>query len=103
MVLASRDRLSRIVKVNETYVGGKKSGKRGSGADGKALAGIAVQDKYVKGIGRIRLCHLKDAFTAKLKPFMQRIAQPGSAIRTDNLSGYSALADSGFEHIVYTF
>jgi hypothetical protein len=35
-----------------------------------------------------------------LKPFVQRIAQPGSTIRTDNLSGYSALADSGFEHIV---
>jgi hypothetical protein len=42
MVRTGRDRLSRIVEVDETYVGGKKSGKRGSGADGKTLAGIAA-------------------------------------------------------------
>jgi len=41
-VRSGRDRLGRIVEVDETYVVGKKPGKHGSGADGKALAGIAV-------------------------------------------------------------
>jgi len=55
MVRPGRDRLSGIVEVDETYVGGKKPGKRGRGAAGKALVGIAVEDKGKEGIGRIRL------------------------------------------------
>lgn len=100
MVRPGRDRLSGVVEVDETYVGGKKPGKRGRGAAGKALVGIAVEDKGVKGIGRIRLWHLEDASADSLIPFVQGIAQTGSAIRTDDWLGYSTLTDSGFEHVV---
>ena len=55
MVRPHRDLLSGLVEVDETCVGGKKSGKRGRGAAGKALVGIAVEDKGDEGIGRIRL------------------------------------------------
>jgi hypothetical protein len=57
VVRPGRDRLSGVVEVVETYVGGKKPGKRGRGAAGKALVGIAVEDKGEQGIGRIHLWH----------------------------------------------
>src|SRR5271169_4815781 len=44
MVRPGRDRLSGIVEVDETYIGGKKSGKRGRGAERKILVVIAVED-----------------------------------------------------------
>ena len=61
MVRPGRDRLCGCVQVDETYVGGRKSGKRGRGAEGKALVAIGVEDKTPKGMGRIRLQHLRDA------------------------------------------
>lgn len=45
MVRPGGDRLSGTVEVDETYIGGKKSGKRGRGAAGKTLVMIAVEDK----------------------------------------------------------
>lgn len=100
MVRPGRDRLSGVIEVDETYVGGKKPGKRGRGAEGKALVGIAVEDKGEEGIGRIRLWHLKDASTANLLPFIQGIAQPGGTIRTDDWLGYNFLTGAGFQHVV---
>lgn len=100
MVRPGRDRLNGIVEVDETYVGGKKSGKRGRGAAGKALVGIAIEDKGEKGIGRIRLGHLEDASSASLTPFVQEVVQLGSTIRTDDWLGYSLLTDNRFTHDV---
>ncbi len=76
MVRPGRDKLSSIVEIDETYVGGKKKpGKRGRGAAGKALVGIAVEDKSVEGIGRIRLRHLEDASEGSLTSFVEGVAQ----------------------------
>ena len=100
MVRPGRDQLSGIVEVDETYVGGKKPGKRGRGAAGKALVGIAVEDKGKEGIGRIRLVHLEDASSVSLTSFIQGIVQPCSTIRTDDWIGYNALTDNGFGHVV---
>lgn len=98
MVRPNRDRLTGVIEVDETYVGGKKPGKRGRGAAGKALGGIAVEDKGDEGIGRIRLQHLQDASAASLEPFVQAIAEPSSVIRTDDWSGYKGLTGNGFHH-----
>lgn len=100
MVRPGRDQLSGVVEVDETYIGGSKPGKPGRGAAGKALVGIAVEDKGEKGIGRIRLWHLQNASGASLVPFVQGIARSGSTIRTDDWKGYKPLANSGFEHVV---
>ena len=100
MVRPGRDRLNGVIEVDETYVGGKKPGKRGRGAAGKALVGIAVEDKGGKRIGRIRLWHLEDASAASLTPFVREVAQPGSTIRTDDWQGYNLLSGKGFAHIV---
>lgn len=50
MVRPGRDRLNGTVEVDETYIGGRKTGKRGRGAAGKVLVGVAVEDKKDKGI-----------------------------------------------------
>ena len=60
MVRPGRDRLSGLVEIDETFIGGKKTGKRGRGASGKELVMIAAQ-KDGKKIGRIRLQRIPDA------------------------------------------
>jgi len=100
MVRPGRDKLSGLVEVDETYVGGKKPGKRGRGAEGKALVGIAVEDKEEEGIGRIRLWHLQDASGANLVPFVKGVVQQNSTIRTDDWGGYNRLAANDFQHVV---
>lgn len=100
MVRPGRDRLSGIVEVDETYVGGEKQGKRGRGAAGKALVVIAVEDKGDEGIGRIRLSHVPDASADSLTGFVQESTQPGSVIRTDGWDGYARLCSVGYVHTV---
>jgi transposase-like protein len=100
MVRPGRDQLGGVVQVDETYVGGKKPGKRGRGAVGKALVGIAVEDKAEEKIGRIRLWHLKDASGDSLTHFVQKVVDQDSIIYTDDWQGYNGLTDSGFVHEV---
>ena len=45
MVRPGREFLSGEVQVDESYIGGKKPGKRGRGAEGKALVLIAAEEK----------------------------------------------------------
>lgn len=51
MVRPGRDRLSGTVEEDEIFVGGERSGKRGRGAEGKALVVIPAQAAQ-EGIGR---------------------------------------------------
>ena len=65
MVRPGRVRLSGIVEVDETYIGGQKPGKRGRGVEGKILVVIAVEDKATC-FGRIRLRRVADASAKSL-------------------------------------
>ena len=58
MVRPGRDALEGIVEVDETLVGGVKPGKRGRGADGKALVAVGVE-VYESGPGRDDAPHLR--------------------------------------------
>ena len=100
MVRPGRDRLTGIVEVDETYVGGKKAGKRGRGAEGKALVVIAIEDKAEKGIGRIRMAIVPNAAAENLLPFVKASIQEGSTVRTDGWSGYGELKSLGYQHII---
>lgn len=99
MVRPGRDLLSGTIEVDETYIGGQKSGKRGRGASGKALVVIAVEDKG-KHFGRIRLRRVADASGASLIPAVQESVSTGSTVRTDGWSGYELLSSKGYDHIV---
>lgn len=99
MVRPGRDRLSGIVEVDETYIGGQKPGKRGRGAVGKALVVVAAQEDSNR-IGRIRLHRVVDASAKSLEAAVQDCIEPGTVVRTDDWSGYSQLESLGYAHQV---
>jgi transposase-like protein len=106
MVRPDRDNLNGTVEVDETYIGGERSGKRGRGAENKSLVVIAVEDKSndedenSKGIGRIRLMRVPDASAESLMGFISTHVQPGACIRTDGWTGYEPLSKEGYQHDV---
>lgn len=97
MVRPGRDRLTGTVEVDETYVGGERAGKRGRGAEGKALVLIAAQADGSK-IGRIRLACIPNASGPVLEAQVGQCVEPGSQVLTDGWSGYSGLAAQGYKH-----
>jgi transposase-like protein len=99
-VRPGRDRLGGLVEVDESYVGGEKSGKRGRGAEGKALVAVAVEDKGDQGMGRIRRAVVPDASGKRLSGFVRASVVEGRGVRTDGWSGYNGLAAAGYDHIV---
>lgn len=100
MIRPGRDRLSGLVEVDEIYIGGKKPGKRGRGAEGKTLVVIAAEDKGENKIGRIRLSIIPDASSDSLTSFIKECVEDKSTIRTDDWRGYSSLAASAYSHEV---
>ncbi|BCA93644.1 IS1595 family transposase (plasmid) [Legionella antarctica] len=98
MVRPGRDKLSGIVEVNETMIGGEHAGTRGRGAGGKTLVLIAAEDTG-GGIGRIRLSTISDASGGVLTDTIQKMVSLGSTIRTDGWSGYSGLSSNGYTHL----
>lgn len=104
MVRPDRGKLYGTVEVDETYIGGERSGKRGRGSENKALVVIAVEDKGHgedgKGIGRIRLKRIPDASSHSLIGFIGTHVSPGARLRTDGWRGYETLNETGYEHIV---
>jgi transposase-like protein len=100
MVRPGREKLSGLVEVDETYVGGPKSGKRGRGAGGKALVMIAVEDKDELGFGRIRLGRVVDASGNSLTRFIEDNIETGSTVRTDGWKGYKGISEKCYDHIV---
>jgi transposase-like protein len=99
MVRPGRDRLSGTVEVDETYIGGKRRGKRGRGAKGKTLVVVAAQKDRAK-IGRIRLRRVPDASASSLEAAVRAAVEPGSTVETDGWSGYSGLSQLGYVHEV---
>ena len=99
MVRPGRDRLSGVVEVDEIFIGGERSGKRGRGAEGKALVVIAAQAAE-KGIGRIRMRRVVDAAGESLEPAVWEMVEPGSVVRTDGWRGYNGLTELGYQHQV---
>lgn len=99
MVRPGRDRLSGTVEVDETLVGGERSGKRGRGAEGKELVLVAVE-QVEKGLGRIRFKHIPNASGQTLEKTVAELVEPGSTVRTDGWKGYSKLGAKGYTHVV---
>ena len=97
MVRPGREKLSGLVEVNEAFIGGERSGKRGRGAEGKSLIFIAAEDAGGH-IGRIRLTTLIDASGAVLTKAVQETIAAGSRIRTDDWNGYNYLSRHGYIH-----
>ena len=98
MVRPGREKLSGLVEVDETFIGGVHSGKRGRGAEGKSLVFIAAEEAG-HGIGRIRLSLLDNAAAETLTKTVQETIEPGSRVRSDGWGGYNDLPRYGYTHI----
>lgn len=99
MILSGRTKLQGIVEVDEVLVGGKTSGKRGRGAEGKSLIVIAIEVKDRK-TGRARLSKIPDASSESLIAFIEDNIEPSSTIITDGWPSYNGLNIKGYQHIV---
>jgi transposase-like protein len=97
MVRPGRDRLTGIVEVDETYVGGPEEGMRGRQTETKAIVAVAAE-KSGRGIGRIRLRRVMDVSGASLLRFVQDSVMLGSMVYTDGWKGYSGLVKAGYKH-----
>jgi transposase-like protein len=97
MVLSGRSKLQGRVEVDEVFVGGKKPGKRGRGAEGKSLVAVAVEITERK-TGRMRLAKIPNASSESLHKFIESNIEKPSKIITDGWLGYNGLSQIGYEH-----
>jgi len=67
MVHADRNLLHGDVEVDEAFIGGVHSGKRGQGASGKQIIVIAAKFSEKKRVGRARIQRIPDASAESLE------------------------------------
>lgn len=92
-----REKLSGKVQVDEFFIGGKKPGKRGRGAEGKSIVLAAVEKKKPK-LGRIRLQVTDDCSAESLSAFIEQNIEHGSQVITDGWKGY-CLDPKHYDHL----
>jgi hypothetical protein len=99
LIRPGRERLSGIVEVDETYIGGDEPGLRGGRARGKkVLVAVAVELRQPRGFGRCRMGIISDASAKSLGEFIVENVEPGSHVITDAWQGYVRVADLGYVH-----
>lgn len=97
MVRLGRERLSAVVEVDETFVGGVEPGSGRRRVGNKALVAIAAEVRG-RGIGRIRMRRVADSSEESLLAFVQEAVEPGTVVITDGLQSYRALSSLGYKH-----
>ena len=99
LVRPGRERLTGMVEVDETFIGGEEAGLRGGRARGKkVLTGIAVEVTQPRGMGRCRMAPLADASAKSLRAFVTDHVEPGATVITDAWQGYRGLEELGYLH-----
>lgn len=81
------------VEIDESYFGGRRTGKRGRGAAGKVpVFGI------LKRGGKVYTQIIPNARTRTLIPIIEAKVKPDSIVYTDSFSSYDVLDVSAFRH-----
>jgi transposase-like protein len=81
------------VEVDETYIGGRRRGKRGRGAEGKTPVIGLVQRK-----GRVKAIKTDKVDSATVMPMIRENVQPESTIYTDEYPIYNKVSQNGYKH-----
>lgn len=85
--------MSGEVEVDECYIGGKRQGKRGRGAEGKTpVFGIAQRK------GEVSATKVDDIKSATVYPIIKKRVLPKSMIYTDEYRIYNKLRKQGYQH-----
>ena len=85
--------LSDQIEVDETYIGGKRHGKRGRGAEGKSIVAGIAQRK-----GKITALKVSNVKANTLLPFITRNVLLPSVVYTDEMPSYRRLKSLGYSH-----
>jgi transposase-like protein len=96
-VRPDRERLSGIVEVDETFVGGRTAGKRGAGSD-KVPVMVAVEQLGKHRCGRVRLAVADAPGTLQLVQVAASVVEPGSTIRADGARMLRRLGEMRYRH-----
>jgi len=97
MVRPERDMLSGVVEFDETFVGGRTTGKQGDSTD-KVPVMVAVERVGTHRLGRVRFAVADRPSSRQQLDFARSTIEPGSTIRADGASVLRALASMGYTH-----
>lgn len=85
IAMADRDsvyKLSKLIEFDDAYIGGKRPGKRGRGADGKKPILIAVETRGAKA-GFMAVEAVDTISKETVREFLQNHLEHGQTVRTD--------------------
>lgn len=97
MVGPGREILSGVVELDETFVGGLSTGRRGA-STGKVPVMVAVERIGTHKLGRVRFGINRGPGSLELVSFAQRSIESGSTIRTDGARFLRRLGTLGYTH-----
>jgi transposase len=87
------DKLGGVVEVDETYIGGKRKGKRGRGASGKTIVFGMLQKN-----GDVMTKIVNDVKAKTLQTIIEANVEQKSEIQSDELLSYRGIDKRGFTH-----
>jgi transposase-like protein len=99
-VAPERTRLTGVIEMDETWLGGRQTGVRGSRQlrGRKAALVIVAVERRGRGTGRARMEVIPDFRQVTMNGFARTNIEPGSTIYTDKMSGFAALPSLGYIH-----
>lgn len=81
------------VEADEAYIGGKRPGKRGRGAEGKTIVlGLKARE------GAMQTVVIPNVRKKTLRSIVNERAAKGATVSTDELMSYGLLAGDGYKH-----
>jgi transposase-like protein len=100
LVRPGRERLSGVVEVDETVMGGTEAALSGGRCRGKkkSLVAVAVERKEPKGFGRCRMAPIPDASSETLRSFLLNHVEEGSTVVTDGWQAYRTATRGLYTH-----
>jgi transposase len=81
------------VEADEAYVGGRRPGKRGRGADGKTIV-MGIKERG----GRMTTAVIPDVKKPTLRAVVNERVEKGAIVSTDELYSYGLLNGDGYKH-----
>jgi transposase-like protein len=100
MVAPDREKLRRVVEMDETWVGGLQAGLRGSRQlkGRKAALVIVAVERRGTASGRVRMEVIPDFTQETMTDFALRNIEVGATIISDKMKGFERLPLAGFIH-----
>ena len=97
MVRPDRELLSGHVELDQSFLGGRSTGKRGVSSD-KAPITIAVERAPTGRLGRVRLEVADRPGGLDMIEFAGQVIAPGATVHTDGARMFTRLVANGYQH-----